>query len=603
MSNQEQQFVWAEGWEYTSRDGTKFRFSGRSNMPGSHPVVLVDESAKLQRYFTEDGRWARHDVDHDYDIFSARRIEQEQSEVPRWAVDVLDHLKQLVENRRRDSGAVIPLVEYIEARPVRMVAEREAYQVAINIIEAAIARHAATAATPQAASGKWPRYAVHKNDIENRPTTIECYTTFAKQEASNVDWIDSRSPRGRWSSRNGESLLADGTWVETDAEGNELVQPDLVTLKASEQAIAEGRARPLQEVVDELKASEPTQRDVIFSELIFELRSGLASVATRAGAERANKAVAAIEAHVAERDAEIAELRELKIRMDRAIEFDSNDLNTMRDGAKLTRDGLVMMVAYGNEEIAALRTEADRIDSEHQRAISSLRQRAEAAEAKVARLRTPIATEFDFDEAANKAAAVIRDRLSGPEGISLDWISDAISAKIRPGVEELYRKLQHRRCDTCGANTIDGCMRCGAPQCCPQCCKIDDLTRELEAANLALGDRKKLIEEIEAVTYGREASPFYANMVLVMRIEALCGLRGDAVDQLTIAKLLLGQCGATFFIVGPFELRLKEGGWKIYRPATEKYLVDCNGQTVWPDVFTAYQRAKELADVGKGGAA
>ena len=309
MSNQEQKFVWAEGWEYTSRDGTKFRFSGRSNMPGSHPVVLVDESAKLQRYFTEDGRWARHDVDHDYDIFSARRIEQERSEVPRWAVDVLDHLKQLVENRRWDSGAVIPLVEYVEARPVRMVAEREAYQVAINIIEAAIARHAATAATPQAASGKWPRYAVHKNDIENRPTTIECYTTFAKQEASNVDWIDSRSPRGRWSSSNGESLLADGTWVETDAEGNELVQPDLVTLKTSEQAIAEGRARPLQEVVDELKASEPTQRDVIFSELIFELRSGLASVATRAGAERANKAVAAIEAHVAERDAEIAELR------------------------------------------------------------------------------------------------------------------------------------------------------------------------------------------------------------------------------------------------------------------------------------------------------
>lgn len=73
-------------------------------------------------------------------------------------------------------------------------------------------------------------------------------------------------------------------------------------------------------------------------------------------------------------------------------------------------------------------------------------------------------------------------------------------------------------------------------------------------------------------------------------------------QRLAVAMSLLAQCGATMFIVDPFELRLKEGGWKIYRPATGKYLVDANEQTVWPNVIAAYQRAKELADV-KGGAA
>lgn len=208
------------------------------------------------------------------------------------------------------------------------------------------------------------------------------------------------------------------------------------------------------------------------------------------------------------------------------------------------------------------------------------------------------ATDFDFDEAANKAAAVIKGRLdSDTLTVSADMLSESISAQIRPGVQQLYAKLQHRRCDTCGANTIDGCMRCGAPQCCPQCCIIDDLRRRLEAVNIALGDRKKLIEEIEAVTYGREASPFYANMVLVKRIEALCGLRGDAVDQLTIAKLLLGQCGATFFIVGRLEIRLKDGGWKLFYPSNGLYLADR-----FDEPIAAYVRAKELNDAAKGGA-
>lgn len=31
------------------------------------------------------------------------------------------------------------------------------------------------------------------------------------------------------------------------------------------------------------------------------------------------------------------------------------------------------------------------------------------------------------------------------------------------------------RCDTCGAWCIDNCQSCGAPQCCPQCCRISSL--------------------------------------------------------------------------------------------------------------------------------
>ena len=70
--------------------------------------------------------------------------------------------------------------------------------------------------------------------------------------------------------------------------------------------------------------------------------------------------------------------------------------------------------------------------------------------------------DFDFDEAANKAAAVIKGRLdSDTLTVSADMLSDSISAQIRPGVQELYKKLQHRRCDTCGAITIADCPRCG----------------------------------------------------------------------------------------------------------------------------------------------
>ena len=36
----------------------------------------------------------------------------------------------------------------------------------------------------------------------------------------------------------------------------------------------------------------------------------------------------------------------------------------------------------------------------------------------------------------------------------------------------------HNRCGECGALLINNCPYCGAPQCCPSCCKITRLETE-----------------------------------------------------------------------------------------------------------------------------
>ena len=56
--------------------------------------------------------------------------------------------------------------------------------------------------------------------------------------------------------------------------------------------------------------------------------------------------------------------------------------------------------------------------------------------------------------------------------------------------EDLATELSHlraqlaNRCDHCGAKVYSGppdCFRCGAPNCCPQCCEIDTLRAQLAA--------------------------------------------------------------------------------------------------------------------------
>lgn len=49
-------------------------------------------------------------------------------------------------------------------------------------------------------------------------------------------------------------------------------------------------------------------------------------------------------------------------------------------------------------------------------------------------------------------------------------------------LEARIAELKRGRCEHCGATTISGCSTCGAPQCCPQCCRITELEGELDVA-------------------------------------------------------------------------------------------------------------------------
>ena len=53
------------------------------------------------------------------------------------------------------------------------------------------------------------------------------------------------------------------------------------------------------------------------------------------------------------------------------------------------------------------------------------------------------------------------------------------------------------KCEHCGADVVaysykGGCPRCGAPNCCPQCCIIEDLRQRL----LSLERRHRIINEL-----------------------------------------------------------------------------------------------------------
>ena len=69
------------------------------------------------------------------------------------------------------------------------------------------------------------------------------------------------------------------------------------------------------------------------------------------------------------------------------------------------------------------------------------------------------------------------------------------------GAHQEIRKLRaelaeanKNRCDHCGAKiNVDGCLPCGAPQCCPSCCRLSFLESERDAlkAELAAALAKK----------------------------------------------------------------------------------------------------------------
>lgn len=62
-------------------------------------------------------------------------------------------------------------------------------------------------------------------------------------------------------------------------------------------------------------------------------------------------------------------------------------------------------------------------------------------------------------------------------------------------------------------------------------------------------------------------------------------------EQLTIAKLLLGQCDNRLFLVGKLELRRKSSGWSVFDPVANMF-----DDERFADPIAAYQRAKALLE-------
>lgn len=111
------------------------------------------------------------------------------------------------------------------------------------------------------------------------------------------------------------------------------------------------------------------------------------------------------------------------------------------------------------------------------------------------------------------------------------------------------------RCDHCGAKTVDNCYRCGAPQCCPQCCKItkleghlDDAVSECERLKAELAESQKLNSAANAV------------------LQACCEGRNpnapppaavDGEDEWNISKAIVPVCEATYSHVATSSMFIK----------------------------------------------
>lgn len=59
------------------------------------------------------------------------------------------------------------------------------------------------------------------------------------------------------------------------------------------------------------------------------------------------------------------------------------------------------------------------------------------------------------------------------------------SAMIRGWEEHQRAKQEH--CEHCGAWLVEQCVTCGAPNCCPQCCRITHLHEENRKLGIAAG--------------------------------------------------------------------------------------------------------------------
>lgn len=81
-----------------------------------------------------------------------------------------------------------------------------------------------------------------------------------------------------------------------------------------------------------------------------------------------------------------------------------------------------------------------------------------------------------------KIMAAVDNREQSCQDCSIDEIES-----LRAQLAEAQKQTSRPRCETCGSYLIlGGCSRCGAPICCPCCCKIDLLERHLSDAVAAI---------------------------------------------------------------------------------------------------------------------
>lgn len=76
--------------------------------------------------------------------------------------------------------------------------------------------------------------------------------------------------------------------------------------------------------------------------------------------------------------------------------------------------------------------------------------------------------------------------LPGGKGVLPVPYRDRFTGKPVDSFVELLPCLNGGVCEVCGAGTIDRCLVCGAPQCCPVCCAAT--TRELRTQDSATKD-------------------------------------------------------------------------------------------------------------------
>lgn len=79
----------------------------------------------------------------------------------------------------------------------------------------------------------------------------------------------------------------------------------------------------------------------------------------------------------------------------------------------------------------------------------------------------PVAHLFDSLDADHRSALYAALIV---QGATMPIYRDHFTGKVVDRLSDLLPSPNGGHCDHCGGPTIDRCMMCGAPQCCPACC-------------------------------------------------------------------------------------------------------------------------------------